>query len=80
MSELNKNLQSINPNPIIELYEIELKTALHGANTTYRFHNNTNITTAQGNIIWNSNTYYSHQYRQVVLNMKPNKLPDRHLL
>ena len=59
MSELNKNLQSINPNPIIELYEIELKTALHGANTTYRFHNNTNITTAQGNIIWNSNTYYS---------------------
>ena len=59
MSELNKNLQSINPNPIIELFEIQLKTALHGANTTYRFHNNTNITTAQGNIIWNSNTYYS---------------------
>ena len=59
MSELNKNLQSINPNPIIELYEIQLKTALHGANTTYRFHNNTNITTAQGNITWNSNTYYS---------------------
>jgi lambda family phage minor tail protein L len=59
MSELNKNLQSINPNPIIELFEIQLKTALHGANTTYRFHNNTNITTAQGNISWNSNTYYS---------------------
>ena len=59
MSELNKNLQSINPNPIIELFEIQLKTALHGADTTYRFHNNTNITTAQGNIIWNSNTYYS---------------------
>ena len=59
MSELNKNLQSINPNPIIELFEIQLKTALHGANTTYRFHNNTNITTAQGNITWNSNTYYS---------------------
>ena len=59
MSELNKNLQSINPNPIIELFEIQLKTVLHGANTTYRFHNNTNITTAQGNITWNSNTYYS---------------------
>ena len=59
MSELNKNLQSKNPNPIIELFEIQLKTALHGANTTYRFHNNTNITTAQGNITWNSNTYYS---------------------
>jgi lambda family phage minor tail protein L len=59
MSELNKNLQSVNPNPIIELFEIQLKTALHGANTTYRFHNNTNVTTSQGNISWNSNTYYS---------------------
>ena len=28
MSELNKNLQSVNPNPIIELFEIQLKTAL----------------------------------------------------
>jgi len=59
MSDLIKNLQSINPNPIIELFEIKLTSDLHGANTTYRFHNNTNITTTQGNISWNSNTYYS---------------------
>ena len=59
MSELNKNLQSINPNPIIELFEIQLDTDLHGSNTIYRFHNNTNLTSSNGNISWNSNTYYS---------------------
>ena len=75
MSELNKNLQSKNPNPIIELFEIQLKTALHGANTTYRFHNNTNITTAQGNISWNSNTYYSAPIEATGFKYETKQLP-----
>ena len=31
-------LQKINPSSIIELFELELDSTLHGASTTYRFH------------------------------------------
>ena len=49
-------LQKINPSNIIELFELELVTAIHGADTTYRWHNGTN---ENGNrsIIWNSQEY-----------------------
>jgi len=50
-------LQKVNPSSIIELYELELTTALHGVNYTYRFHNGTNALTSNGNIVWNTNTY-----------------------
>ena len=37
------DLQSINPSAIIELFTLQLSTALHGANTIYRFHAGSNL-------------------------------------
>ena len=56
-------LQKINPNSIIELFELELVEGLHYATgnpsnvpTIYRFHSGCNIDT-YANIVWQSNTY-----------------------
>jgi len=49
-------LQSINPGSIIELFTIQLNTALHGANTLYRFHNGANLN-ANGEVVWAGNSY-----------------------
>ena len=50
------SLQDINPSAIIELFTLQLSTALHGANTIYRFHAGSNLN-ANGQIVWNSNAY-----------------------
>ena len=50
------NLQSINPSAIIELFTLQLSTALHGANTIYRFHAGSNLN-ANGKIVWANNEY-----------------------
>ena len=50
------NLQSINPSAIIELFTLQLSTALHGANTIYRFHAGSNLN-ANGQIVWDGNAY-----------------------
>ena len=55
-SDIITDLQKINPSSIIELFTIKTETALHGSNTTYRFHNGTNRT-GNGDIIWAGNTY-----------------------
>ena len=49
-------LQSLNPGSIIELFTIELNTALHGSNTIYRFHNGANMN-ADGEVVWAGNSY-----------------------
>ena len=49
-------LQKINPSSIIELFELELSTALHGVNTVYRFHAGSNMD-ANGELVWKGNTY-----------------------
>ena len=49
-------LQEINPGSIIELFTIELNTALHGSNTIYRFHNGANLN-ADGEVVWAGNSY-----------------------
>ena len=49
-------LQSINPGSIIELFTIQLSTALHGSNTLYRFHNGANLN-ANGEVVWAGNSY-----------------------
>ena len=36
-------VQKINPSAIIELFVLQLDTALHGANTIYRFHAGSNL-------------------------------------
>ena len=55
-SAVFSDLQSINPSAIIELFTLQLSTALHGANTIYRFHSGSNLN-ANGQIVWNGNSY-----------------------
>ena len=49
-------VQKINPSAIIELFVLQLDTALHGSNTIYRFHAGTNLD-ANGQIVWAGNNY-----------------------
>jgi len=50
------DLQTPAPSAIIELFELQLTTAIHGANDTYRFHAGTNLVN-NGEVIWKGNTY-----------------------
>ena len=50
------DLQKINPSSVIELFTLQLSTALHGANTIYRFHAGTNYN-SNADIIMAGNTY-----------------------
>ena len=49
-------LQKINPSSIVELFQLELITAIHGSNTKYYFHNGTN-TNGNSNLIFNNIEY-----------------------
>jgi len=49
-------VQKINPSAIIELFVLQLDTALHGANTIYRFHSGSNLN-ANGEIVFAANSY-----------------------
>ena len=46
-------LQKVNPSSIIELFQLELITAIHGSNTKYYFHNGVN-TNENSNVIFNN--------------------------
>lgn len=50
------DIHSINPSAIIELFSLELSTAIHGTNTIYRFHNGSNLN-ANGKIVWDGQQY-----------------------
>ena len=56
VSSVYEELATLAPNAIIELFELELIAALHGASDTYYFHAGTNAAVT-GNIVWNGNTY-----------------------
>jgi lambda family phage minor tail protein L len=49
-------LQKVSPSFIIELFELQLVTALHGSNTVYRFHAGANMD-ANGELVWDGNNY-----------------------
>jgi lambda family phage minor tail protein L len=49
-------LQGIAPSAVIELFELELNTAQHGANDIYRFHAGSNMN-ANGELLWAGNSY-----------------------
>ena len=55
MSVPVSELQSIAPSAIIELFELQLNTAIQGTNTLYRFHSGTN--SLNGNLTWAGNEY-----------------------
>ena len=50
------DLQSINPSAIIELFQLKLDSALHGASTTYYFHAGSNLN-ANNKIKWKGVEY-----------------------
>jgi len=56
MSVPVSELQSVAPSAIIELFELQLNTAIQGTNTLYRFHAGSNMN-ANGDIVWNGNAY-----------------------
>ena len=49
-------LQKINPSNIVELFQLQLDTTIHGADTTYYFHNGTSDNN-NANIIFNNLEY-----------------------
>lgn len=49
-------LQKPNPSNIIELFQLELNTTMHGISQTYYFHNGTN-TNENNNLIFDNNEY-----------------------
>lgn len=49
-------LQKINPSNIVELFQLQLDTTIHGANTTYYFHNGVNENN-NSNLIFNNVEY-----------------------
>jgi lambda family phage minor tail protein L len=58
MAVPTSELQKVNPSSIIELFELELTTALHGVDFTYRFHAGINdVGSGVQDIIWDGNTY-----------------------
>ena len=79
------SLQSVNPSPIIELFELTLDPVLHGTTTiqdpggnnitTIRFHNNTKDTTNQDSIVWDGNTYYRMPIEATGFKYDPKQLP-----
>ena len=50
------DLQSINPSAIIELFQLKLDSALHGASTTYYFHAGSNLN-ANNKVKWKGVDY-----------------------
>lgn len=50
------DLQGIAPSSIIELYELQLNAAIHGASDVWRFHAGSSLN-ANGDLIWAGNTY-----------------------
>ena len=68
------NLQSINPSAIIELFSLQLSTAIHGTNTTYRFHNGSNLN-ANGQIVWAGNSYLRFPVEASGFGFQRGKLP-----
>ena len=70
------DLQGLNPSAIIELFELELDSALHGSQTimTYRFHAGSNLN-ANGEIIWRSNTYLRYPVEASGFAFKKGQLP-----
>ena len=85
------SLQSVNPSPIIELFELTLDPVLHGTTsiqdplganiTTIRFHNNTKDKSSAepaqlfDNIVWNGNTYYRMPIEVTGFKYDPKQLP-----
>tara|TARA_A100000172_G_C3017728_1_gene102062 strand:- start:300 stop:896 length:597 start_codon:yes stop_codon:yes gene_type:complete len=75
------NLQDVNPSSIIELFTLQLKTSLHGSNTSpsgetniYRFHNGTSLKD-NGEIVWQGNSYLRFPIQAKGFSFQKGQLP-----
>ena len=73
------SLQDINPSAIIELFTLQLKTALHGSNTLYRFHAGSNLN-ANGKIVWDGNEYLRFPVQATGFAFQKGQLPRPKLI
>ena len=73
-SAVFSDLQSINPSAIIELFTLQLETAIHGSNTLYRFHAGSNLN-ANGQIVWDGNSYLRFPIKATGLAFQKGQLP-----
>ena len=60
VESVTSELQRFAPSQIIELYELQLKAALHGTNDVYRFHAGVNAKPGAGDIVWAGNVYSAY--------------------
>jgi len=51
------DLSELYPTSIIDLFELQLNTALHGSNDLYRFHAGLTLKTPNTGVTWNGNQY-----------------------
>ena len=54
---ITQELQAVAPSAVIELFELQLVTALHGSADIYRFHAGVNGKNDGGNVVWAAQTY-----------------------
>ena len=73
-SAVFSDLQSITPSAVIELFTLQLSTALHGANTIYRFHAGSNLN-ANGRIVWAGNEYLRYPIQASGFGVQRGQLP-----
>ena len=78
-SKVFSSLQDINPSAIIELFTLQLSTALHGANTIYRFHAGSNLN-ANGKIVWAGNEYLRFPVQASGFSFQKGQLPRPKLM
>jgi len=57
VSAVAPELSDLSPTAIIDLYELETFAALHGADSTYRFHAGLTLKTPNTGVTWNGNQY-----------------------
>jgi len=67
-------LQNINPSAVIELFELQLKQALHGSDNIYYFHNGSSLN-LNGEIKWNGNNYQRFPIQAEGFEYKGGQLP-----
>tara|TARA_R100001443_G_scaffold99081_2_gene106209 strand:- start:1069 stop:1695 length:627 start_codon:yes stop_codon:yes gene_type:complete len=67
-------LQKISPSNIVELFQLELITAIHGANTIFYFHNGVN-TNDNSNVIFDNNEYVKMPIEATGFEFKSKTLP-----
>jgi len=75
------DLQNVNPSSIIELFILQLKSTLHGTNTSpsgetniYRFHNGTSLNN-NGEIIWQGKNYLRFPIQAEGFSFQKGQLP-----